>query len=88
MSGKAVIVIDVLNDFVKGTQKCARASRIVEPLERLVQGARHAKIPVIYCNDAHIKGIDRELEIWGDHALVGTEGAEVIDELKPRQAIR
>ena len=83
MSGKAVIVIDMLNDFVKGELRCERASRIITPLEKLVQEARAQKIPVIYCNDAHIKGIDRELLIWGDHALAGTEGAEVIDELKP-----
>ena len=32
--------------------------------------------------DAHLKGIDRELTIWGDHAIAGTKGAEVIPELK------
>ena len=31
---------------------------------------------------AHIAGIDRELKLWGDHAIAGTEGAEVIPELK------
>jgi len=40
---------------------------------------------VIYANDAHIKGIDRELELWGDHAIIGTEGAEVIPELTPQE---
>lgn len=86
MSGKALIVIDMLNDFVKGKQKCARASRIVAPLKDLVQAAREREIPVIYCNDAHIKGIDRELEIWGEHAIAGTKGAEVIEELKPAES--
>jgi nicotinamidase-related amidase len=37
---------------------------------------------VIFCNDAHIAGIDRELKLWGDHAIAGTKGAEVIPELK------
>ena len=41
----------------------------------------HAGVPVIFCNDAHLPGIDRELIIWGDHAIVGTKGAEVIPEL-------
>jgi nicotinamidase-related amidase len=83
MSGKAVLVIDMLNDFVKGSMKNKRASKIVSPLEKLLQAARAKGIPVIYCNDAHLKGIDRELLIWGEHALAGTEGAEVIAELKP-----
>jgi nicotinamidase-related amidase len=83
MSGKAVLVIDMLNDFVKGELKCERASSIISPLEKLVKEARGRGIPVIYCNDVHLKGIDRELLLWGDHALAGTEGAGVIEELKP-----
>ena len=37
---------------------------------------------VIFCNDAHLKGIDHELKFWGDHAIAGTEGAKVIPELE------
>ena len=47
--------------------------------------ARKKGVYVIYANDAHIKGIDRELELWGDHAIIGTEGAEVIPELAPQE---
>lgn len=83
MPRKAVLVIDMLNDFVKGSLKCERAARIISPLEKLIHAARSRKIPVIYCNDAHLKGIDRELLLWGEHALAGTEGAQVIEELKP-----
>ena len=28
-----------------------------------------------------MKGIDHELKLWGDHAIAGTVGAEVIEEL-------
>ena len=42
---------------------------------------REKGVPVIFCNDAHRPGIDRELLIWGDHAIVGTPGAQVIPEL-------
>jgi nicotinamidase-related amidase len=83
MSGKAVLVIDMLNDFVKGALKGERSSAIVSPLEKLIKAARERRIPVVYCNDAHLKGLDRELLLWGEHALAGTEGAEVIAELKP-----
>ncbi|MEI3502841.1 MAG: hypothetical protein V8Q42_03945 [Anaerovoracaceae bacterium] len=37
---------------------------------------------MIFCNDAHIKGIDQEFKVWGEHAVAGTPGAEVIPELE------
>ncbi|SFG81834.1 Nicotinamidase-related amidase [Desulfotomaculum arcticum] len=83
MSKKAVIVVDMLNDFVTGCLKCERSSRIIAPLKKLIETARARGVPVIYSNDAHYKGMDKELEHWGDHAIAGTAGAEVIEELKP-----
>lgn len=79
----AVLVIDMLNDFVTGKLKCERANNIIPNINKLVKYSRKSNIPVIYCNDAHIKGIDKELKLWGDHAIVGSYGAQVIDELKP-----
>lgn len=78
----AILVVDMLNDFVTGALKCDRGLAIVEPTAKLLKGARKAGIPVIFCNDAHIKGIDHELKLWGDHAIAGTKGAEVIPELE------
>lgn len=77
----AVLVVDMLNDFVTGSLKCDRGLAIVKPTAELLDEARKNKIPVIFCNDAHLKGIDKELELWGDHAIAGTKGAEVIPEL-------
>lgn len=81
----AVIVVDMLNDFVTGALKCDRGLALVPRLQKLLVGARKAGVPVIYCNDAHIKGVDHELKLWGDHAIAGTTGAEVIPELKPQE---
>lgn len=78
----AILVVDMLNDFVTGALKCDRGLAIVEPTAKLLEGARKAGVPVIFCNDAHLKGIDHELILWGDHAIKGTKGAEVIPELK------
>lgn len=78
----AIIVVDMLNDFVTGALTCQRALGIIEPTKRLLDAARKHHIPVIFSNDAHIKGIDHELKLWGDHAIVGTKGAEVIPELE------
>lgn len=78
----AVLVVDMLNDFVTGALACDRGKAIVPATAQLLDAARKAGVPVIFCNDAHIKGIDWELKLWGDHAIVGTKGAEVIPELK------
>lgn len=78
----AVLVVDMLNDFVTGALGCDRAKAIVPANAQLLDAARKAGVPVIFCNDAHIAGIDRELKLWGDHAIAGTKGAEVIPELK------
>lgn len=77
----AILVVDMLNDFVYGALTCERGKAIVPATAQLLDAARKAGVPVIFCNDAHRKGIDRELQIWGDHAIAGTPGAEVIHEL-------
>jgi len=79
----AIIVVDMINDFVSGVLKCKRASRIIPNVQRLLDFARKKKISVIYVNDAHLPGVDKEFDVWPSHAVVGTKGAEVIDELKP-----
>jgi len=77
----AVLVVDMLNDFVTGALKCDRGLAIVPKTAELLDAARKNGVPVIFCNDAHLKGIDHELKLWGDHAIAGTKGAEVIPEL-------
>ena len=57
---------------------------ILPATARLLEAAREKGVPVIYCNDCHLPGIDRELQIWGDHAIKGTPGAEVVPELTPQ----
>lgn len=82
----AIIVIDMLNDFVKegGVLKCDRAKRIIPSIRRLIGVSRRKKIPIIYGNDAHTL-LDKEIELWGPHAIAGTWGSKVISELKPRK---
>lgn len=80
---KAVIIIDMLNDFVTGKLKIDRAQRVIPNIKRLIEAARTKNIPVIYVNDAHFP---QDLEVtrkWGEHAIKGTKGAEVIPELQP-----
>ena len=85
MSEFAVIVVDMLNDFVTGTLKAERAPKIISNIQKLLKFARGEGMPVIYANDAHLRKIDKEFQLWGEHAVTGTKGAQVIDELKPEE---
>lgn len=80
MPTEAVVVLDMVNDFVTGALECKRAQRIIPNLQTLLDRARAHDVPVIFANDAHLRE-DFEMELWGEHAMKGTEGAEVIPEL-------
>lgn len=79
----ALLVIDMLNDFVYGKLKVKKAKDIIPNIRKLIGAFKSKRLPVIFICDSHIRGIDRELEIWGQHAIRGDWGSEVIDELKP-----
>ncbi|MFA5106662.1 MAG: isochorismatase family cysteine hydrolase [Candidatus Micrarchaeia archaeon] len=83
--GKAVIVLDMLNDFVTGSLKCPRAQKIIPNIQKVIAAAREVGVPVIYSNDAHIEGLDHEFSVWGPHAIAGSSGAQVIPELEPKK---
>ena len=36
-----------------------------------VDACHAAGVPVIFCNDAHVRGRDRELALWGEHGIAG-----------------
>ena len=79
-----MLVIDMLNDFVLpgAPLEVPSARRIVPAIEKRIETARRRGVTVIYVCDAHAED-DAEFEIWGRHAVKGTEGAEVIAELRP-----
>jgi nicotinamidase-related amidase len=86
---RALIVIDMLNDFVTGALgNEAEAMRIVPPIQRLIAQARaRPDWLVVYSCDAH-RAEDREIGLWGRHAMAGTAGAAVIEPLAPTGAER
>ncbi len=84
MKRPAVIIIDMLNDFVTGELRTERASRLIRPLKRLVEASRSFRFPIVYSNDAHYPEDFEVVHKWGRHAIKGTAGAKVIPELQPR----
>jgi nicotinamidase-related amidase len=81
---KALVIVDMLDDFVTGALANPHAERIVEPLARLLEHARADRDwVVVFSNDAHDPS-DPELRVWGEHAMAGSPGAQVIPELEPR----
>jgi len=80
----AVLVVDMLYDFVYGKIKTDRALPIIPKSGELADAARTADIPVFYPNDSHTRR-DFEIQRWGDHAMRGTKGAKVISALRPRK---
>ncbi len=81
---KAIIVVDMINDFVTGKLGSISAQKIVPSIVNLLKKAREQGIPIIYLRDAHTRA-DNEMNIWGQHAMKGTAGSEIIPELKPEK---
>ncbi|MBC7218536.1 MAG: cysteine hydrolase [Hadesarchaea archaeon] len=78
----ALVVIDMINDFVTGKFGFRGAVKIVSQIQQLLAAARARGIPVIYACDAHVPG-DPELRVWGEHAMAGTKGSGIVPELSP-----
>lgn len=85
INNPAIILVDVQNDFFTGPLKIKRAINITEPLQRLVVAARKNDVTVVYSIDAHYPQDVEVVRKWGNHAIKGTEGAQVIAELKPEE---
>jgi nicotinamidase-related amidase len=83
-AGYALLIIDVQNDFANpsGRLYARGAERIIQPIKHVLSSARNAGATVIYTQDWHVRD-DPEFKIWGEHAVEGTWGAEIVDELKP-----
>jgi nicotinamidase-related amidase len=81
---KALLVIDMINDHLTPGRilEVPRARAIVPALAARLAQARSNGVPVVYVLDQHDPS-DTDLEDWGDHAIAGTEGAQVWPALAP-----
>jgi nicotinamidase/pyrazinamidase len=80
----ALIIADMINDFVTGTLKVKRAQAIIPNIRELLKLARKNKLVTIHVTDSHLPKIDPEFDLWGPHAARGSWGSQIIDEFKPK----
>jgi nicotinamidase/pyrazinamidase len=88
MKREALLVIDMLNDFVlPGASLEVPGTRdIVRNIRREIDAAHAEDRPVLFLCDAHAPD-DKEFSKfgWPAHAVRGSRGAEVIAELRPEE---
>jgi nicotinamidase-related amidase len=80
----ALVVIDMQHDFVSagGSLQVPDAAATVPVIAGLLRRARSAGARVVFSQDTHRAG-DPEFAIWPVHALEGTHGWEIVEDLAP-----
>ena len=86
MPKEALLVMEMLKDFVErgAPLEVPSARKILPKVKLRIEEARKKGIPVIYICDAH-RAQDEEFKRWPEHAILGTKGAEVVEELRPQK---
>jgi nicotinamidase-related amidase len=78
-----LLILDMLDDFITGKLANPAAEQIIAPVGALAQAARgRDDWLVVYGCDAHLAG-DFELAVFGEHAMAGSQGAQVTEALTP-----
>ena len=85
MAREALIVVDMLNDFLDpaGALYCGEDARAIVPfVQRRLAAQREAGGTVVFLHDAH-RPDDREFQRFPPHCVADTWGAEIIAALRP-----
>ncbi len=79
LSTTAVLVIDILGGE-EGT--LPQLQKMADNAVAIVNAARAKGLPVIFSCDAHIPAYDKEIELWGEHGIAGSEAAKPLAAFK------
>ena len=85
MPSKALIIVDMLNDFIdeKGLLYCGESAREIVPfIKQRLAAFRKNKDLVVFLQDAHDRN-DKEFEKFPEHCVRGTWGSRIIQALAP-----
>ncbi len=86
MKKEALLVIDMLNDFVLpgAPLEVPETRTVLTNIRREIAAAHAAGRPVLYVCDAHAPNDPEFTKFgWPAHAVKGTKGAQVVEELAP-----
>lgn len=85
-SSTAVLVVDMLNDFLEdgGAMVMAEGRALYPPVRTLIERTRASRVPVIWICDEH-PPFDKEFEKRVVHCLEGSWGAQIVDALNPQR---
>ncbi|WP_135305786.1 cysteine hydrolase family protein [Haloarcula amylovorans] len=89
----AVVVVDMQNGFCHpdGSLYAPDSEAAIDPITELVEDAREAGVSVVFTRDVHPPEQFEdahyydEFDRWGEHVLEGSWGAELVEELDPRE---
>ena len=87
---KILVVIDMQNDFIRGSLSNPVAEAIVPKIKERIEAARENKEMVVFTQDTHDTDYLETLEgqkLPVEHCIYGTEGWEIVDELKDEAAL-
>ncbi len=90
MTKKALLVIDMLNDFINPDGALyigGKAEAVTRCVKEKIEDYRRDGNPVLFIMDRHHPE-DEEFKIFPPHSLEGERGSEVVEELKPRPGER
>lgn len=83
-SKTAILVIDMINDFVKNKKCSCYSSKfrlIILPIQKFLKKGNERGIPIIFVCDHHKSANTVCVKKWGLHAMHNTDGWKIIDEL-------
>lgn len=85
-SQTALLIVDMLNDFLVqgGEMVLLEGRRTIDPIKRLVEGARDSAVRVVWVCDEH-PADDTEFLKRVPHCLRGSWGAQIVEELRPEE---
>jgi len=82
----AIIVVDMLKDNLKESHRnpyLQAGKAIIPNLQRLLKEGRRKAFPIVFACDSFLEGDFIFKGRMKVHAIRGTQGAEVVDDLKP-----
>lgn len=96
MNNSALVVVDMLYDFIDGSLACQNADEAVQETLRFIdrqtkgQGGEDHEIldtfPILFIRDHHPadhSSFKEQGGIWPPHCVAGTRGGEIHEDLKP-----